>query len=365
MSRTITVSADRSLPWLQNPLQAHKEWRSTLSWKRAEDDGSADAPLYTDHSNKLYQSFWGKFCRWFASQSLRLDQVKQAHIETFLESLRGRKNAPASVRTMRTYLAEINRVFTHLQAIGILRSNPAAVVLELKRSKAETRFENDPPLPPGPTFLAAYEKMAAKMYVEERALLRRGWTPARNLALRLIIAECGLKLSEVCKLVPRNVAIKEDGTVVIRTPGHRQVAARTLLGKRRLAAALKRWIEQRAKLRIVRSRRAIEEGARASNRLFLGQADIAPAADLIGGGLGAARSPIAPDLAERVVTSCVKRTLEELGHQAAFHGPQFVRNAYAARLILGGMNDADLSDQLGMRTTFTARTIREKLQPTI
>ncbi|CAN7774448.1 hypothetical protein LJR290_007710 [Variovorax sp. LjRoot290] len=361
MSRTIAIAAPGSLPWLSNPLQAHKQWRSTLSWKRVEDENDANAPLYTDHSNKLYQSFWGKFCRWLAGQSLRLDQVKQAHIEAFLSSLRGRKNAPASVRTMRTYLAEINRVFTHLQAIGVLGTNPAAVVLEHMRSKHETRLETDPPLPPGPTFLVAYETMAAKMYVEERAVLRRGWTPARNLALRLIVAECGLKLSEVCKLIPRNVSIKDDGTVVIRSPGHRQVAARVLVGKRDLAAALKRWIEKRSGLQIVRSRRAIAEGTRTSNRLFLGQADVAPSSDLIGGGLGAARSPIAPDLAERVVTSCVKRTLEELGHQAAFHGPQFVRNAYAARLILGGMNDADLSDQLGMKTTFTARAIREKL----
>ena len=36
--------------------------------------------------------------------------------------------------------------------------------------------------------------------------------------------------------------------------------------------------------------------------------------------------------------------------------------AYAARLIHEGMNDADLSDQLGMKTTFTARALREKLQ---
>lgn len=362
MSRTIVVSTARGLPWLQNPVQAHKDWRSTLSWKRAGDEGDTGGPLYTEHSNKLYQSFWGKFCRWMAGKSLKLDQVKQAHIEEFLGSLRGRKNAPASVRTMRTYLAEINRVFTHLQATGVVRANPAAVVLDQKRSKTETRFEIDPPLPPGPTFLAAYEKMAAKMFVEERALLRRGWTPARNLALRLLVAECGVKLSEVCKLIPRNITIKDDGTVVIRSPGHRQVSARTLVGKRQLANALKRWIEIRSKLRIVRTRSAIEDGARVSNRLFLGQADAILAADLVGGGLGAARSPIAPDLAERVVKSCVQRTLEALGHQAAFHGPQFVRNAYAARLIHGGMNDADVSDQLGMKTTFTARAIREKLQ---
>jgi len=362
MSRTIVVSAPGSLPWLHNPLHAHKEWRSTLGWKRADDESSTDAPRYTAHSNNLYHSLWGKFCRWMAGQSLRLDQVKQAHIEAFLGSLRGRSDAPASVRTMRTYLAEINRVFTHLQAIGVLQSNPAAAVLEQKRTKHETRFETDPPLPLAPAFLEAYAKMAMKMYAEEHAQLRHGWTPARNLALRLIVAECGLKLSEVCKLIPRNVSIKDDGSVVIRSPGHRQVVARTVVGKRRLATALQRWIEKRSELRIVRSRRAAAEGARVSNRLFLGRADVAPTGDLIGGGgLAAARSPIAPHLAERVVTSCVKRTLEELGHQAAFHGPQFVRNAFAARLILSGLNDTDVSDQLGMKTTFTARAIREKL----
>jgi len=365
MARTIVVSAARSLPWLQNPLQAHKEWRSTLSWKRAEDESTDDAPLYTDHSNNLYQSFWGKFCRWLAANSLKLDQVKQAHIESFLDSLRGRRNEPASVRTMRTYLAEINRVFTHLHATGVIRSNPAAVVLEQKRRKPETRFETDPPLPPGPTFLAAYEKMAATMYVEERRELPRGWTPARNLALRLIVAECGLKLSEICKLIPRNLTFTEDGTVVIRSPGHRQVVSRTLIGRRHLATALKRWVEIRSGLKVVRLRRDQGESSRTSNRLFLGQADRVYAHDLVGGGLGSACSPVAPDLAERVVTSCVKRTLEALGHQAAFHGPQFVRNAFAARLIHNGMTDADVSDQLGMKTTFTARAIREKIGPSV
>jgi hypothetical protein len=182
------------------------------------------------------------------------------------------------------------------------------------------------------------------------------------LALRLIVEECGLKLTEVCKLIPRNITIQQDGTVVIRSPGHRQVATRTLAGRSLLAKALQDWLDQRSGLQIVQTRRDHEEGGRRSNRLFLGQAEKVQSVDLVGGGLGAACSPVAPDLAERVVASCVKRTLEALGHRAAFHGPQLVRNAYAARLIRSGMSDADVSDQLGMKTTFTARAIREKLQ---
>jgi site-specific recombinase XerD len=362
MPHTIPVSREASLPWLKNPIDAHRQWRSTLSWKRdAGDDG--DAPRYTAHSNRLYQSFWGKFCRWLAARSLRLDEVRQAHVESFLDSLRGRADAPASVRTMRTYLAEIHRVFTHLQATGVVAANPASVVLERKRRQPETRFATDPPLPPGPTFLAAYERTAARLFEEESSQLPEGWTPARNLALRLVVAECGLKLSEVCKLIPRNITVRPDGSVVVRAPGHRQVEARVLVGRALLAKALQRWLATRSTLRVVRTRREREENARNSNRLFLGQADMVQSAELVGGGLGAACSPVAPDLAERVVTSCVKRTLESLGHEAAFHGPQFVRNAYAARLIASGMSDAEVSDQLGMKTTFTARAIRGKVKP--
>ena len=363
MPHTVAVSSEARLPWLQDPVEAHRQWRSTLSWKKASDIADADAPRYTAHSNNLYQSFWGKFCRWLASRSLRLDEVRQAHIESFLDALRGRDDAPASVRTMRTYLAEIHRVFTHLHATGVLASNPASVVLDRKRRQPETRFETDPPLPPGPTFLAAYERMAAELFEEESRQLPSGWTPARNLALRLVVAECGLKLSEVCKLIPRNVTIQADGSVVIRSPGHRQVEARTLVGRPHLGQALQQWLEARSMLRVVRTRRERDEHARVSNRLFLGQADMVQSAELVGGGLGAACSPVAPDLAERVVTSCVKRTLEVLGHEAAFHGPQLVRNAYAARLIQGGLSDAEVSAQLGMKTTFTARAIRDKVQP--
>jgi len=363
MPHSTAISREASQLWLKNPIEAHRQWRSTLSWKKDSSGTDADAPLYTAHSNNLYQSFWAKFCRWLAAGSLRVDEVRQAHVEAFLDSLRGRADAPASVRTMRTYLAEIHRVFTHLQAIGVVARNPASAVLERKRRQPETRFATDPPLPPGPTFLAAYERMAALLFEEESSQIPNGWTPARNLALRLVVAECGLKLSEVCKLIPRNITIRPDGSVVIRSPGHRQVEARMLVGREPLAKALQQWLAIRSTLRVVRTRREREENARISNRLFLGQADMVQSAELVGGGLGAACSPVAPDLAERVITSCVKRTLESLGHEAAFHGPQFVRNAYAARLIASGLSDADVSDQLGMKTTFTARAIRGKVQP--
>lgn len=362
MPRTLTLAnGTDALPWLKDPVDAHRRWRSTLSWKRDASTSDADAPHYAEHSNKLYQSLWGKFCRWLAARSLKLDEVRQTHIEAFLKSLEGRHGAPASVRTMRTYLAEIHRVFTHLQAVGVLHLNPAATVLARKRLAPESQFEVDPPLPPGPGFLKAYEKMAQRMFQEERAELPQAWTPARNLALRLIVAECGLKLSEICKLIPRNIAIQPDGTVLIRSPGHRQVVTRPLVGRPVLARALQGWLDARRSLRIVQTQRAHAEEGRRSNRLFLGQADRVMSVELVGGGLGDACSPVAPDLAERVISSCVKRTLESLGHEAAFHGPQLVRNAYAARLIQGGMSDIDVSDQLGMKTTFTARTIRAKL----
>lgn len=364
MARTFTVSTaagSEQLPWLQNPIEAHRIWRSTLSWKRDASTSDADAPLYTEHSNNLYQSFWGKFCRWLSGRSLKLDDVRPAHIDAFLKSLEGRQGKPASVRTMRTYLAEINRVFTHLHAVDLLPSNPAATVLSRKRRAAESQFETDPPLPPSPNFLKAYEKMAQRMFKEEQAALPEAWTPARNLALRLIVAECGLKLSEICKLIPRNVVIRPDGTVLIRSPGHRQVVTRPLVGRPILARAMAGWLEARKGLRVVQTRKAHAEEGRRSNRLFLGQADRVMSTELVGGGLGDACSPVAPDLAERVITSCVKRTLESLGHQAAFHGPQLVRNAYAARLIQDGLSDAEVSDQLGMKTTFTARAIRAKL----
>ncbi|MBO9513312.1 MAG: hypothetical protein J7549_04270 [Variovorax sp.] len=365
MSRTYAISAATGeLPWLRDPVEAHRLWRSTLSWKREVDALDADAPLYTEHSNNLYRSFWGKFCRWLAARSLKLDEVRQTHVESFLKTLEGRGGAPASVRTMRTYLAEIHRVYAHLHAIGVVNGNPAEMVLARKRLAPATQFATDPPLPPGRAFLKTYEKMAQQMYKEERAEWPKAWTPARNLALRLIVAECGLKLSEICKLIPRNITIRPDGTVLIRSPGHRLVETRPLVGRPLLARALERWLDVRGGLRIVQLRRAHAEDARRSNRLFLGQADRVMSAEGVGGGLGDACSPVAPDLAERVITSCVKRTLESLGHQAAFHGPQLMRNAYAARLIQDGMSDIDVSGQLGMKTTFTARAIRAKLMLT-
>lgn len=366
MATTITSSRERHLPWLQNPVEAHRQWRSTLTWKRGAEADSASAPTFTEASNRVYQSFWAGFCRWCAAESLKLDRVRSTHIEIFLQQLSGRHNAPASVRTMRTYLAEINRVFTHLEADGVVRANPAAVVLERFRGRRETQFETDPPLPPsGVSFLEAYRAAAEAMFEEEQAQVPGGWTPARNRALRLVVSECGLKLSEVCKLIPRNVTINDDVTVIIRSPGHRQVMARTVTGPAVLGQALAAWIELRSTLRIVQLQRSSEGEGRRSNRLFLGQADKMRASPVVGGGLGSACSPVAHDLAERVVSECVKRALADLGHEAPYHGPQVVRNAFAARLIQQGFDDAMVSFQLGMKTSFTARAIREKLSTSV
>ncbi|TAL65658.1 MAG: hypothetical protein EPN79_10770 [Burkholderiaceae bacterium] len=339
-------------------MDAHRRWRATLSWQKSREDGQ-DGKRYAEHSNLLYFSLWGKFCRWLAGHRLHLHQVRAEHIDAFLTSLRGRGDTPASIRTIRTYLAEIHRVYAHLVVCGLVAQNPAAPVLDRRRQ--QSRFDSQPVLPSAAAFLDAYERTALTMLHEEMRAAPRSWAPARNAALRLVVSECGLKLSEICKLIPRNVTLQGDGSVVINAPGHRQVASRKLTGRELLAGALGHWLPIREGLTVRHTRLA---DPRTPKRLFLGAPTQSSGraedqGKVPAGKIG--RSPIAPDLAERVIKDCVLRTLESIGIKAEFQGPQLVRNAYAARLIALGVPDTQVSRQLGMKSNFTVQAIKKIL----
>ena len=95
-------------------------------------------------------------------------------------------------------------------------------------------------VPPSLTALRAFETAARtlsftgaadELNQTQGAISHQVNTLEARLGVRLFEREArGLKLTEVCKLIPRNITIQRDGTVVIRSPGHRQVATRTLAG---------------------------------------------------------------------------------------------------------------------------------------
>ncbi|MEB0114344.1 site-specific integrase [Variovorax sp. RTB1] len=316
---------------------------------------------YAPHSLRLYLSLWRVFCAYIAGKRLRLDQVRSMHIHAFLDQLSGRKpGQPASVRTRRTYLAEIDRVYRHLVLdVRILAANPATPVLEHARRHHVIRNE---PAIARPGFLAAYERAAALLYREELARSPGSWEPSRNLAMRLVASQCGLTLKELCKLIPANVTPRADGNVEIHAPGHRLILTRRLLGTARLADALALWKEQRDTLTIERS----AAGGRGPVRLFLTAPEGRPR---LGGEHTTAggttrrvgRTPIAENVAERVIGECVKRTAADTGVPAYFNGPRFVRTAFAAQLLYEGVPDADIGNRLGLRTMFTVAGIKARM----
>lgn len=364
------ATAPGAAPWLRNPVDAHAAWLRTRDWTGVKTKKSGS---YAPHSVAQYESCWRGFCKNLATKRLRLDQVKAPDIDAFLDQLPGRKpGQPASVRTRRTYLAEINRVFAHLVHEGLFSLNPATTVLT--HHQRHHVIKNEPAVAP-PGFLAAYERAADELYREELERAPRSWEPARNLALRLVASQCGLTLKEICKLIPANVRPRPDGNVEIQPPGHRLVQPRTLLATSRLAQALEGWNAKRAGLTI---RKAADErlaGAAAASdpaarttsrapvRLFLasveGRAQRSDAPLIAARTV--ARSPISEYLAESIITACVKRTMANTGRQAHINGPRYVRTAFAAQLLYDGIPAEEVGQRMGLRTQFTVSGIKAKM----
>ncbi|MGJ7571094.1 site-specific integrase [Variovorax sp. RB2P76] len=354
--------------WFADPVEAHKLWRSQLRWSakagghtRLSPDDFGQGMRYSPESTHQYEVRWRRFCKWLGREQVDIARVSAAHISAFLETLKGRKDAPASSRSLRTYLAEIDRVFDWLNAHeGLVSVNPAGPVLAAYR---ESHVIGPRVVVPPLGFLARYDAAAEMLFQSELAAAPHDWVPLRNLALRLIASECGLTLQELGKLTPHDVRWLDGGTVEILAPGHGRLMPRVLAGTARLRQVLGSWIAQRRLKRIRLWKPPHESGAAAGGqpsapvRLFLAKQYRDATGEIA-----------SPDMSEahieRILTQCVRLASATAGVDASVNGPRYVRTAFVVELLSTGLADDAVRERMGVRTNASIWDIRKVMART-
>lgn len=348
--------------WLTSPAQAHKEWRASLL--------VADRS-YADQSQRLYESLFGRFCAWLSTQTSEaghpatLVSLQSVELAAFIASLKGRTDKPASPRTQRTYLAEIERVMNHLISAGLRQDNPALALLENARLIT--------PLKPRNIHLPAAD-MAQRFHAWLRQLELDGDVPGplvQDVCMVLLMLECGLTHKELQKLLLSH-ATDLATTGLITSPGHRTLMPRRIQVNEVTAKWLGHWLDRRRALRVVSRNHygSMRDSLRANDyawnqsaenslaahkarpALFVTFAGRAAAEQRGMRALGLAIDKLADstvyDAAEQAVFALSKATPAEL--KALRHkGPQALRNLCCARMLAQGMPATEIATMLGLR----------------
>ena len=353
--------------WLADPAQAHGQWRGLLTVAERS---------YADQSQRLYASLFGRFCAWMRVQGaaaggpLTLANINAQQLGAFLDGLVGRGDKPASARTRRTYLAEIDRLMTHLQSCGLRIDNPALSLLDAARLSA--------PLKPRSIHLPAVD-MPARFHESLRRLEGSGQAldaqDIQSICMALLMLECGLTHKELQKLLLSHVQGLSEGGREIVAPGHRTIELRRIEVDDVTARWLLRWIRLRTGLRMVAKAAYAElrntltanahqwndqaEKSRKAGRprqvlfvSFAGKA--AEEGGAVGGlrALGLAIDKLSDgavyEAAEAAVFALSEATPEErvlIRH----NGPQALRNLCCARMLARGDETSAIAASLGLR----------------
>lgn len=227
------MATQKISPWLTTPTLAHKQWRESLL---------ISDRVYAVHTQALYISLFGRFCEWMAGQQLNLQKVQVLDIARFLETLSGRGGGVAANRTQRTYVAELERVFSHLVAIELRQDNPASKILEMLRITT--------PLRPRSIKLAAADTRSRYLTVlRSKPASRLTQAEVQNRAMNLLMLDAGLTRKELQKLVLKNVEEIDSGTIT--APGHRMLLSRSITLTAEAKKWLKKWLEIRQDLKLI------------------------------------------------------------------------------------------------------------------
>jgi site-specific recombinase XerD len=235
--------------WLTNPIQAHSEWRKglmlSLEKERSFEDPLEESPVktrpYAKQSQRVYNSLFGKFCTWMSANQYNLLTLTAADLTKFLDTLEGRGGGEVADRTKRTYVAEIDRVLSHLQAQELRSDNPVKQLMDTLRVTT--------PLKPRAIHLP--DATTRENYI--KSLAQNSAVPApeqlQRAAMNLLMLDCGFTLKELQKLDLDHVAEIEQGKVI--APGHRVLQERVLKMSSESLHWLKQWLEARKNLDVI------------------------------------------------------------------------------------------------------------------
>ncbi len=328
--------------WLSAPAEAHRLWRDAQQLGDPERQRA-----YADHSTRQYRSLFGKFCQWMAGNGLNVERVTGEHVARFLDELKGRGDKPASVRTQRTYLAEIDRVMQRLVDLGIQRVRATEFLLDQARitSPLEGRHIVLPTVDVG----QALEDLAGKLLAAGPAFDPSHRRSLMALALAGLMLRGGLTPKELQKL--RMKSIRAVGrTLVASAPGHRLLQDRDVELDGWVARIVERWGTLRADALMQSVPQSAERDATIqSAHLF---------SHVIPGAQG--RKDRA--LTAKAMYEAVQAVCKEAGVKVDI-GPQILRNLFIAGLVKQGLSDSEIAPLAGLLKNEQVVHVRQKLAP--
>ena len=231
----------------------------------------------------VYRGMFQRLLHWLQAQDRSLWSLDLAALEAFFETRK------VSEQTRHRYLLVFKKMCEHLERIGALHDNPARRLL--LSAKAPPR---EAPEVLTPQELAAVFEQSALVGV-------RGWKSSRLQVMIRLMAQAGLRSSEILALQLRDIALQtsgaESGGLQIRAHGPHP--ARWVPMGAALQMRVHAWLKERA-------------------ALALPGALVFPANDR-GGALSAATL-------FRQVRDCLQRA----GVQSRYEGPTLLRNTCAA-----------------------------------
>lgn len=343
---TSTSLASTNL-WIQNPASAHRQWRDGLVLAER---------AYAEQTQRVYNSLFGRFCAWLATQQCDLITMDQVDLARFLDTLKGRSGA-ASNRTQRTYVAEIDRVFSHLQSLGLRSDNPARHLLGMLRitTPLQPRSIKIPNTSTRANYLASLGKLDfARMEPEE----------VQSIAMNMLMLDCGLTLKEVQKLTLKHIAGLDRGELT--APGHRMLQPRTLKISDEALQWIRRWMEIRQDLNVITQvqYKALQSASKLGMTLtpapgvrkargnvfvsFTGKSG--RPLGLRGSGLVLDRLPDSTVFLSAQKVILAGKSLSDVERKAMTQkGPQALRNLCCATLVGRGMPTSDVAAFLGLQ----------------
>lgn len=351
--------------WLTDPGGSHRAWRAGLV--------VAERP-YAQQSQRLYISLFGRFCKWMTANGLDLARVQSADLARFLDSLTGRGGMSASNRSQRTYIAEIDRVFSHLCSTGQRTSNPATDLLSTLRITTPLRPRNIHLLKPGSrqSYLDWLEQQTAQTEGDPKL--------AQEAAMALLMLDAGLTLKEVQKLNLRHLdGLSQDR---LRAPGHRLLQPRELEITPESAKALRRWLALRDRLVLLTPKEYRQHMAQAQLPRRQQGNDIAgtetssdafrrDSVFVAYPSKGASERHVVVTratessiyLAAQRVVQCGMQADDETIRLLSHKGPQVLRNYCCARLMLAGLPSAEIASFLGLLRVDQVWAMARQVQP--
>ena len=336
-----SAHADEARSWVASPAAAHEQWRRP--------DGELSA-----HTIAQYKSQFGRFCEWLTGRRLRIDVVQKGHIDQFLQELTGRDSKPATPKTRRAYLGEIDRVMQHLVALGLRQDNPAA---DVTRNPWQGRIGSYTVVVPDvdvPRLDRMFGRLIAQPALHETSSgagaaasrARSAEGDALRLALAGLMLHGGMTPKEIQQLRVRDLRGLTDssGFIDVVFSGDSRAERRTVRLKGWSVLALERWCARLA----ARYRVRLADQSDASVLAF-------PSPRRERDGAVSAR-PMTPKAMWANINALFKRV-----GLKGFVGPQSLRTLYIANLIAQGLPDEAVRAQAGLKRLEQVDAVRKAL----